>query len=111
MVRAEFIRPLAGKQIVLTGRFRVLSEQDARDLAVRSGATCQEAIDDSTDILVIGHQHRRQRQSQLSEPSGPLKDPESLQEMATRLRDGGHPIQVVSEDEFLGLVGSPAPTR
>ena len=63
MIRAEFIRPLAGKQIVLTGTFRVLSQQDARSLAVCSGATCQDTIDDSTDFLVIGKHDRRQRQS------------------------------------------------
>ncbi len=111
MIRAEFIRPLAGKQIVLTGRFRVLSQEDARSLAVCSGATCQEAIDDSTNFLVIGDHGRRQRQARLNEPTDPAEDPESLQALAARLRDGGQSIQVVSEDEFIGLVGSPATSR
>jgi DNA polymerase-3 subunit epsilon len=106
MIRAEFIRPLAGKQIVLTGRFRVLSQEDARSLAVCSGATCQESIDDSTDFLVIGN--HRQRTPPLGEPA---QDPASLENLATLRRNGGQSIRVVSEDEFIGLVGSPASAR
>ena len=109
MIRAEFIRPLAGKQVVLTGRFQVLSQEDARSLAVCSGATCQEAIDDSTDFLVVGN--HRHHHSQRSAPSDPTPDPESLRHLATQRRDAGQSIKVVSEDEFIGLVGSPASAR
>ncbi len=42
MIRAEFIRSLSGRQVVFTGRFRQLSQQDAEELATKLGAKCQD---------------------------------------------------------------------
>ncbi len=88
MVRAEFIRPLAGKTVVVCGRFRMLSRQQAELLASRLGGTCCESIDESIDLLVLGDTK--------SQPD---------REVAARLQQAGSPIQIVDESEFLALVG------
>ena len=111
LIRAEFIRPLAGKQIVLTGRFRVLSREDACELALRSGATCQQDIDESTDFLVLGDQPSPKvaanRASQVAEQAAEHRHPASMQDLAAQLQKQGQTIQVVNEDQFIKMVGSP----
>ena len=54
LIRAEFIRPLSGKQVVFSGRLRTLSRQDAEQLAARLGGTCHESLSETTDLLVVG---------------------------------------------------------
>jgi DNA polymerase-3 subunit epsilon len=104
MIRAEFIRPLSGMQVVFAGRLRLLSRPQAEALATRLGGAIQETVDDSTTILVVGNdvesgEHRR--------AAGVEKD------KAQKLRAEGAAIKIVDEAEFLGLVISPpehAPT-
>jgi DNA polymerase-3 subunit epsilon len=98
MIRAEFIRPLSGMQVVFAGRLRTLSRPQAEALATRLGGAVQETIDDSTTILVVGNdvetgEHHR--------AAGVEKD------KARQLRAEGAAIKVVDEAEFLGLVISP----
>lgn len=107
LVRAEFIRPLAGMRVVLTGRFRVLNPEQARSLALRSGATCQDAVDESTNVLVVGQISRSRRgDDQPCEEFAANLPLGSLQELRTKLQVEGRAIRVVSEDEFIALVGS-----
>jgi DNA polymerase-3 subunit epsilon len=90
MIRAEFIRPLAGVQVVLAGKFRVLSPEQARDLANRSGAVCQEQVDDETDFMVVDETTRSQ----------------AKREPGTR-----GVTRLISEQEFLRLIHSPSSGR
>lgn len=99
LVRADFIRPLSGKQVVITGHLRHLSRHEAEHLACRLGGICQTAVDQATDVLVVGRQDPRTR---VSGRSMSVKE-----QSARRLRDEGQPIMIVDEDEFLGLVIAP----
>ncbi len=54
LIRAEFIRPLAGQRVAFTGDLRSLSRAEAELLATRLGGLCQPAIDQTTDTLVAG---------------------------------------------------------
>jgi DNA polymerase-3 subunit epsilon len=106
MIRAEFIRSLSGRQVVFTGRFRLLSQQDAEALATRLGAKCQDDVDGSTDYLVVGSHNQSARsperkQAALHEANQERTDP---QEAARRLASEGNPIKIVDEDEFLSLL-------
>ncbi|MFK8113221.1 MAG: exonuclease domain-containing protein [Rubripirellula sp.] len=89
MLRAEFIRPLSGKQIVFSGRLRSLDSTQASELAARSGGSCQSSIDEKTDLLILGDEK---------------SSTEPAREAAELLRKRGLPIQIVSEDEFLSLM-------
>jgi DNA polymerase-3 subunit epsilon len=90
MIRAEFIRPLAGVQVVLAGKFRLLSPEQARDLADRSGAVCKEQVDHDTDFMVVDETTRSQAKS------------EAVTTGVTRM---------ISEQEFLRLIRSPSSVR
>ncbi len=96
MVRAEFIRPLAGRSIVFTGRLRTISREEARSLAARLGGRCQESVTAQTDLVVVGSTDRRSFEAGRS-----LSVKE---ESAHQLRSAGQSIQILNEEEFLGLV-------
>ncbi len=98
MVRAEFIRPLTGRCVVFTGRLQRLSREDAHALAVRLGGQCQESVNEMTDFVVIGSADRQ------TITSGQRL---RIQEAVQPFRAAGQAIQVISEDEFLGLIISP----
>lgn len=106
MIRAGFIRPLAGKTIVLAGRFRVLSDGDVCRLAENSGATCQESINESTDLVVIGDESKPAARAKTETSAG--GEATTLKEEAESRKAGGQQIRVVSEAEFLSLVDSRA---
>jgi len=88
LVRAEFIRPLSGMQIVISGRLRQFSQQEAASLAQRLGGRLQQEVDDHTDLVVLG--------------SGD----EPAREKAQQLKTSGTSIRIVAEEEFLGLIVS-----
>lgn len=92
LVRAEFIRPLSGKRIVISGRLRRFSHQEAASLAQRLGGDLQPEIDDRTDLVVLG--------------TGDPKASEKASETAQRCRANGSALQIVAEEEFLGLIVS-----
>ena len=54
MIRAEFVRPLDGMNVVFSGRLKSLSQDQAEKLATRLGGTCCSLIDESTDVIVLG---------------------------------------------------------
>ncbi len=85
MIRAEFIRPLAGQRVVFTGRLGNLSREEAQRLAARLGGECQSAVDETTDLWVQGSAELSDHATSASSPS----------------------IRVVTEIEFLELVISP----
>ncbi len=96
MVRASFIRSLAGEHVVFTGVLRKLSRPDAEGLARCLGGLHQLTINRQTTVLVVGETDERTR------ASGRAKSVK--QETAEQLQSEGHSIRIISEDEFLGLI-------
>lgn len=97
LVRAEFIRPLRGKKIVLAGHLKCMSRDDAENLATRLGGTCQKMVDEGTDYLVI------RSASKTSATADQCDD----ERRAQSFKKIGNPIKIVDESEFLGLVITP----
>ena len=97
LIRADFIRPLAGKRIVFAGKFNVLSQQDAELLAFRSGGECEESVSASTDCLIMGSMTN-------SDANLAHRDDEKRQ-TAEKLNEDGTGIRILKEQEFLGLLG------
>lgn len=84
-IRAEFIQPLRGKQIVICGHLALISHDQAAEITRRSGGTHQEQIDDRTNCVVLGSSN---------------VDQQTVDSLA-----GKHDMQVLTESEFLGLIG------
>lgn len=103
MVRAEFIRPLSGKQVVFTGQFRCFSRDVAETLAAKLGATCQSSVTRRTNLVVVG---QRDRRTVASGRTMSVKE-----ERAERLREEGRLIDVVDEEAFLNLILAESPSR
>ena len=100
MVRAEFIRPLQGKQIVFTGTLKHFDREQAESLAKRLGGTCHSDIGDQVDYVVVGKSTSRETAS---------TGVSSVQEEAANFQaQSGKPIEFVSEDEFLNLIIAPS---
>ncbi|MCA9139381.1 MAG: hypothetical protein KDB00_21550, partial [Planctomycetales bacterium] len=53
-IRAEFIQPLRGKQIVICGRLTMMTHEQAIDITHRSGGTHQDQVDELTNCVVLG---------------------------------------------------------
>ena len=96
LVRADFIRPLAGEHVVFTGKLRALSREEAELLASRSGGQCESRVTQSTSFLIVGSTDER---TKAADRSASLK-----QEAVEKLRREGRDIRIVSENEFLKLV-------
>lgn len=52
MIRVEFIRPLAGKNVFVTGPFREFDKTTLEELAVKAGAILQNEKNSATDMIV-----------------------------------------------------------
>lgn len=96
MVRASFIRCLAGEQVVFTGVLRKLSRPDAEGLAKCLGGNHQSTISRQTTVLVVGEPDER------TLASGRNKSVK--QEAAEQLQSEGQTIRMMSEDDFLALI-------
>ncbi|QEF99017.1 DNA polymerase III PolC-type [Stieleria maiorica] len=84
-IRAEFIQPLRGKQIVIVGQLRVITNDQAIDLTRRGGGVHQADVDESTNCVVIGTSEvDRQKVDQLTDRKE---------------------LQIISESEFLTMIG------
>jgi DNA polymerase-3 subunit epsilon len=105
MIRAEFIRPLSGQQIAFAGRLRALTRAEAEALATRLGGKCQPAVDESTSLLVVGKPSvgKPSGRGQTGRGQGTVEE-----DLARQLCAQGAAIKIVDEQEFLGLVISPA---
>ncbi len=53
-IRAEFLRNLAGKHVVLSGKLKSMSRENAEQLARKLGASLQPRVTPQTDILIVG---------------------------------------------------------
>lgn len=99
MIRAEFIRPLLGKQIAFSGRLQSLTRDQAEALATQLGGCCQSSVDESVDLFVVGAKGRQTVDLSASA--------DAEERRAAELASSGNPIKIVAEDEFLGLVVAP----
>ncbi|MFG0262167.1 MAG: BRCT domain-containing protein, partial [Novipirellula sp. JB048] len=99
-VRAEFIRPLAGKNVVFTGQLEHLSRADAESLAIRLGGTCQSSVTAATDLLVVGKNG--------SKPPEAAPPSNAMEQTARRFNAAGGSVQIVGEHDFLGFVIAPS---
>lgn len=96
LVRAEFIRPLAGQCVVFTGTLTRIDRADAEDLIVRCGGQCQSSVTATTSLVVVGQTDER------TLASGRLMSVQ--EETAREHQTAGRPLRIVNEDEFLSLV-------
>jgi len=95
-IRAEFLRRLAGKQVVFTGQMKQVSREDAERLAKKLGATLHDQVSMSTDIVVIGSTDER------TVLAGRIR---SVKEQAAKkLQSEGHGITLMTEADLIGLV-------
>ena len=93
LIRADFIKPLAGQHVVFAGRMQQISQEDAQQLAKRLGGQCHDAVTQQTDLVVIGAENS---------PS------DTNQQTANALRETGQRIRILNEREFLSLVMTPS---
>lgn len=86
VIRAEFIQPLRGKQVVICGRLQRMTNEQAIEITHRSGGTHQMHPDETTNCVVIG--------------AGDV-DRQKMDALISK-----NQMQVLTESEFLGLIGS-----
>lgn len=96
LIRAEFLRRLAGQQLVFTGKLKCISRESAELLATKLGATLQDRVTRSTNVVVVGAADER------TMVAGRVQS--HKEQMAMSLRSEGHPITLLTEAEFIGLV-------
>jgi DNA polymerase-3 subunit epsilon len=82
--------PFSGKTIVFTGRMQVARKEAAKRAAER-GFTVTAAVSPATTLLCVGGDASQARAS-------------SKGRQAERLRSSGHPVSIISEDEFWRLL-------
>ncbi len=96
MVRASFIRSLAGECISFTGVLRKISRPDAEGLARCLGGQPQASLTSETTVLVVGDPEEGTLESDPARGASEAN--------AERMRSRGHSIRIMSEDQFLGLI-------
>lgn len=96
MVRAEFIRPLAGQRVVFTGTLTRIEREEAERLTVCCGGRCLTSVSRLTNLLVVGAPDSRTVRSGRSQSS--------KEEKARELIAGGANVRIVSEEDFLQLI-------
>jgi DNA polymerase-3 subunit epsilon len=82
----------SGKTVVFTGRMQIARQEAARRAAAR-GFTVGAAVSPATTLLCVGRE-------------GSRLDKSSKERDAERLISGGHPVSIVTEDEFWRLLDS-----
>jgi len=87
--------PLYGQVVVFTGSLASMTRQQAWDLAATVGASCEKGVTKKTNILVMGDQD-----SARLNPGSTLS---SKAKKAFELTANGQDIEVMSENDFLGL--------
>ncbi|QDT12100.1 exonuclease domain-containing protein [Planctomycetes bacterium K23_9] len=98
LVRADFIRPLAGQTIVFSGKMTKLSLTDAQQLAARSGGDCQSQITSLTSILVLGDEDENTKNDRI--------EIGRQQQAAKQQGTDGPKVRILSELEFVELVAA-----
>lgn len=87
---------LQGERVAFTGTLASMTHRQASQLAETHGGTASQHLSKSTTMLVIG------------EEGWPLESdgtPSAKLEQANRLRDEGQALRIVSESDWLGILG------
>jgi len=86
--------PLFGKNLCFTGTLTSMTREAAAQLAINVGASAASNVSKKTDYLVVG-----------VTDLGLVRDGSSSKmRKAVELREGGHPIEIIDEEEFLRLL-------
>lgn len=86
-----------GKNIVFTGELMSLGRREAMQKVVDLGGIIKSSVSSKTDFLIVGIQDK----SIVGEDGMSSKE-----EVAYRLKEKGHHIQIITEQEFLRLLQS-----
>lgn len=96
LIRAEFVRPLAGQRVVFTGTLTRIEREDAEKLTHVCGGRCLASVSRLTNLLVVGEPDSRTLRSGRSVST--------KEEKARELIAGGASVRILSEVEFLRLI-------
>lgn len=86
--------PLKGKRLCFTGTLTSMSREEAAQRAVNAGGTAADNVSGKVDYLVVGVTDLRLVKDGAS---GKLRK-------AVELREGGHHIEIIDEEDFLRLL-------
>ncbi len=93
---------LLGERVAFTGTLASMTHRQAMDLVEQQGGQAMQHVGQQTSILVVGEEGWPLEQD--GQPSVKL-------ELARQLHDKGEPIRIVSESEWLKLMGIEPPER
>jgi DNA polymerase-3 subunit epsilon len=102
MIRGEFIRPLSGRSVVFLGRLNRITSQQAQSLTERLGGSYQQAITETTDLVVVGSPSAKTKFQKEREFENLESDSDGRSQPNSEAAD--RQFRVMDEDEFLGLV-------
>ncbi len=103
LIRADFVRPWAGKRVAVTGQLSGISAAQCERLVTRLGATLQRSVTDQTELLIIGTADQRTAQAQASRVQA-VRSVE--QQPAIDGNRAGGPIEIWDEQRFLAWLMS-----
>ncbi len=93
---------LCGERVAFTGTLASMTHHQAMDLVDQHGGTSMQHVGQQTSILVVGEE---------GWPLEPDGLPSMKLETARQLHEKGDPIRIVSESEWLKLLGIEPPER
>ena len=93
---------LCGERVAFTGTLASMTHHQAMDLVDQHGGTSMQYVGQQTSILVVGEE---------GWPLEPDGRPSIKLEHARQLHEKGEPIRIVSESEWLKLLGIEPPER
>lgn len=91
-----------GTSFLFVGKLRSMTREQARTLVTANGGSCPSGVSENLDYLVLGGE---------TSPVYGEGDKKPKQLKAEAMIEAGAPIAIITEEEFLGLVGDPSTTR
>lgn len=87
-----------GTKFLFVGKLDCMTREQARATVESLGGICPSAVTADLDYLVVGNEN------------SPLYggDKKAKQEKAEAMIEAGAPIAIISEDEFLSIIGEPS---
>jgi DNA polymerase III subunit epsilon len=85
-----------GTSFVFVGKLSSMTRDQARAVVESLGGVCPSGVSSDLDYLVVGNDNS---------PLYSMTEKKSKQKKAEALIEAGAPIAIISEDEFLSLIG------
>jgi NAD-dependent DNA ligase len=85
-----------GTSFVFVGKLNSMTRDQARAMVESLGGICPSGVSSDLDYLVVGNDNS---------PLYSMTDKKSKHKKAEALIEAGAPIAIISEDEFLNLIG------